>query len=90
MGSTVLRSDRIAGTAQAACDAPQQIIKLPKTERELPQWETAIEVLMLVGDHAVPMIPHIAMMKALHRHKPKAAPEPRRKRAKVYKVIRGS
>jgi hypothetical protein len=24
---------------------------LPKAERELPQWETAIEWLMLVGDH---------------------------------------
>jgi len=36
------------------------------------------------------MMPHIALMKALHRHKPKAAAAPRRKAAKVYKVIRGS
>jgi hypothetical protein len=30
---------------------PQYIIKLPKAERELPEWETAIEWLMLVGEH---------------------------------------
>jgi hypothetical protein len=54
-------------------DAAQYIIKLPKAERELPQSETAIEVLMLVGDHGGdPMLPHIAMMQALHRDKPKA------------------
>jgi hypothetical protein len=34
------------------------------------------------------MIPHIGMMQALHRHEPKAAPSPRQKRAKAYKVIR--
>ena len=32
-------------------DAAQYIIKLPKAERELPEWETAIEWLMLVGEH---------------------------------------
>jgi hypothetical protein len=35
-----------------------------------------------------PMFPHIAMMQALHRHEPKAVPAPRRKRAKVYKIVR--
>jgi hypothetical protein len=70
-------------------DAAQYIIGLPKAERELPQWETAIEVLMLVGEHGGdPMLPHIAMMKALHRDRPRAASAPRRKAAKVYKVIR--
>jgi hypothetical protein len=49
----------------------------------------AIEVLMLVGEHGGnPMMPHIAMMKALHRHRPKAAAAPRRKRTKVYKIVR--
>ena len=32
-------------------DAGQYNIKLPKAERELAQWETAIECLMLVGEH---------------------------------------
>jgi hypothetical protein len=70
-------------------DAAQHIIKLPKAERELPQWETAVEWLMLVGEHGSdPMVPRIAMMKALLRHEPKPAPAPRRKRAKAYKLIR--
>jgi hypothetical protein len=61
-------------------DAAQYIIELPKAERELPQWEIAIEWLMLVGEHGGdPMVPRIAMMKALQRHEPKAAPAPRRK-----------
>ena len=44
---------------------------------------------MLVGEHGNdPMVPRIAMMKALLRHEPKAAPASRRKRAKAYKLIR--
>jgi hypothetical protein len=70
-------------------DAATYITGLPKKESALPEWQTAIEVLMLVGDRGGdPMMPHIAMMKALHRHKPTAAPAPRRKRAKVYKIVR--
>jgi hypothetical protein len=39
-----------------------------------------------------PVMAHIAMMQALHRDKPKgqvkAESTPRRKRAKVYKIVR--
>ena len=35
-----------------------------------------------------PMMANIAMMPALNKHKPKAAPVPRRKRAKGYRIIR--
>jgi hypothetical protein len=67
--------------------AAQYIIKLPKAQRELPQWETAIECLMLVGEHGGnPMMAHIA--NALHWHKPKAAPAPRRRTAKVDRFVR--
>jgi hypothetical protein len=59
-------------------DAAQYIIKLTKAERDLPQWETAIEVLMLIGERGGdPMMANIAMMQALHRDEPKSAPEPR-------------
>jgi hypothetical protein len=45
-----------------------------------------LECLMLVGEHGGdPMLPHIAMMKALQRHEPKASSAPRRKRAKEFK-----
>jgi hypothetical protein len=65
------------------CGVARYIIKLPKAERELPHWETAIECLMLVGEHGGdPMVPRIAMMKALPWHEPKATSAPRRKRAK--------
>jgi hypothetical protein len=51
--------------------------------------ETAIECLMLVGEHGGdPMMPRIATMKRLRRHEPKAAPVRRRKRARAYKIVR--
>jgi hypothetical protein len=34
------------------------------------------------------MMARIAVMNTLQRHEPKAAPAPRRKRAKAYKIIR--
>jgi hypothetical protein len=61
----------------------------PKAEQEAPEWQSAAAVLMLVGESGGdPMMARIAMMKALHRDEPKAVPAPRRKRAKVYKVVR--
>jgi len=36
------------------------------------------------------MFARIGVMRALHRHEPKPAQAPRRKRAKVYKVVRSS
>jgi hypothetical protein len=50
---------------------------------------TAVEILMLIGERGGdPMMAHIAMMRALHRHQPKAEPVPRRKRAKKFATIR--
>jgi hypothetical protein len=54
MGSTVLRSIELPGQRKPLVtlrDAAEYIIKLPKADRELPQWETVIEVLMLIGEH---------------------------------------
>jgi hypothetical protein len=49
-------------------DAADYITKLPKSESDLPEWQTAIEVLMLCsrGGHA--MMARIGVMKALNRH----------------------
>jgi hypothetical protein len=93
LGSTVFRSDHIAGPETASLvtlrDAAKYIVKLPKAEQQATPWQTAAEVLMLVGEHGGdPMMAHIGMMRALHRHGPKAAPVPRRKRAKVYRMVR--
>jgi hypothetical protein len=57
MGSTVFRSDQIA-EPETVGDAAQYIMDLPKAEHRLPHWVTAIEWLMLVGDHSGdPMAP---------------------------------
>jgi hypothetical protein len=55
-------------------DAAQYIMKLPKVEQRAMPWQTAAEVLMLIGERGGdPMMAHIAMMQALQRHEPKAA-----------------
>jgi len=70
-------------------DAANYIVKLPKAEQHASQWQTAAEVLILIGQRGGdPMMAHIAMMRALHRHKPKAASVPRRKRVKACRIIR--
>jgi hypothetical protein len=70
-------------------DAALYITKLPKAEQQTPEWQTAAEVLILIGERGGdPMIPHIAMMRALNKHKPKAAPAPRRKSVKTYRIVR--
>ena len=70
-------------------DAAQYIIKLPKAERDAEEWQAAMQALMLVVEQNGPtMFARIGVMRALHRHEPKAAPAPRRKGAKVYKVDR--
>jgi hypothetical protein len=70
-------------------DAAKYIVKLPKAEQQSPEkWQTAAEVLMLIGEHGDPMMATIAMMRALRRHKPKPTSPPRRKKAKTYKIVR--
>jgi hypothetical protein len=70
-------------------DAANYIVKLSKAEQQAPEWQTAVEILMLIGERGGdPMMAHIAMMRALHRYEPKAVGVPRRKRAKAYRIIR--
>ena len=70
-------------------DAAQYISKLPKAEHDAEEWQAAMQALMLVVEQNGPtMFARIGVMRALHRDKPNAAPAPRRKRAKVYKVDR--
>ena len=49
-------------------DAADYITKLPKNESALPEWQTAIEVLMLCSRAGDPMLARIGVMKALSRH----------------------
>lgn len=44
------------------------ITKLPKKESDLPEWQTAIEVLLLCSRGGPTMMARIGVMKALNRH----------------------
>jgi hypothetical protein len=49
-------------------DAASYITDLPKTESALPEWQAAIEALMLVVEHGGPtMFARIGVMRALNR-----------------------
>jgi hypothetical protein len=51
-------------------DAASNITSLPKAERR-PHWRTATELLIIIAEHGGdPMMARIAIMRALHRHKP--------------------
>src|SRR5882672_3503456 len=49
-------------------DAADYITSLPKKESDLPEWQTAIEVLLLVSRGSPTMMARIGVMKALNRH----------------------
>jgi hypothetical protein len=49
-------------------DAADYITSLPKKESALPEWQTAIEVLMLVSRGGPTMMARMGVMKALNRH----------------------
>jgi hypothetical protein len=49
-------------------DAADYITRLPKKESALPEWQTAIEVLMLVSRSGPTMMARMGVMKALNRH----------------------
>jgi hypothetical protein len=49
-------------------DAADYITSLPKKESDLPEWQTAIEVLMLVARNGPTTMARIGVMKALNRH----------------------
>lgn len=50
-------------------DAASYIMKLPKTEHTAPEWEAAMEALILVAESGGPtMLARIGVMRALNRH----------------------
>jgi hypothetical protein len=70
-------------------DAALYITKLPKAEHDAPEWQAAMQALILVAEHDGPtMFAQIGVMRALHRHKSKTATVTRRKRAKAFRIVR--
>jgi hypothetical protein len=49
-------------------DAADYITNLPKKESDLPEWQTAIAVLLLCSRGGPTMMARIGFMKALNRH----------------------
>jgi hypothetical protein len=93
MGSGVFRSNRIAGPKPLLTirDAALYITKLPKAEHDAEEWQTAMEVLLLVVDLGGPtMFARIGVMRALNSSRSAAAPMrgPRKKAARKYRIAR--
>ena len=50
-------------------DAADYIMKLPKAEDSAPEWQAAMEALILVAENGGPtMLARIGVMRALNRH----------------------
>jgi hypothetical protein len=50
-------------------EAALYITKLPKAEHNAPEWQAAMEALILVAEHNGPtMMARIGVMRALNRH----------------------
>ena len=70
-------------------DAAEYITALPKAEHDSADWQVAKEVLLLVAERDGPeMLARIAVAKALNRHQATPMPAPRRKPAKVFRIVR--
>jgi hypothetical protein len=49
-------------------DAGNYITKLPKAEHSAPEWQAAMEALMIVARGGPTIFARISMMRALNRH----------------------
>jgi hypothetical protein len=69
-------------------DAGEFIQSLPKATHERPEWEEAVDALLLVVEHGGDtMLVRASIMRALNAGKP-IDPQPRRKRAKNHTIAR--
>jgi hypothetical protein len=69
-------------------DAANFIRALPKAKRDAAHWIVAMETLVLVAErNGAELLARIAMRMALNGGKP-PAPEPRRKPARKFRVVR--
>lgn len=77
------------GPLRTLREAGEYIASLPKAQQQLPHWQAAAEALMLVAERGGPtMFARIGMMRALNHGKPSPEIEPRRRKARVFTVIR--
>jgi hypothetical protein len=68
--------------------AGEYIAALPATEQHEQRWRTATACLLAAAERGgIVMLADIAMRKALNYGRAPPKPEPRKKRARVYRVI---
>jgi len=69
-------------------DAGHFVAALPKAKHNRPEWRLAAAMLMQAADEGgIVMLADIAMRRALNADGIPVQPEPRRKRAKTYRVV---
>jgi hypothetical protein len=70
-------------------EAGDFIIALPEREHGLAHWQTAMRCLIDAAEHGgITMMAEIAMRRALSHGRPRPAPEPRKKAAKKFRLVR--
>ena len=70
------------------CHAALYITKLPKAEHDAPEWQAAMQALLLIAERNGPtMLARIGKMRAINRLETKPTRGPR-KRAKAYRIVR--
>ncbi len=69
--------------------AGEYIAALPAGEQRQAHWQMAVQMLLMAAEGRGPlMFAHIGMLRALHHGEPPRTPEPRRKPAKKYRLVR--
>lgn len=70
-------------------DAAEYITKLPKAEHEAPEWQTAMEALLLVAEHGSPtMLARIGVVHALNGHRKPVAQSRKKRARREYRIVR--
>lgn len=70
-------------------DAGNYIDALSQAEQKKEHWQAAAHALLLVAESGGDvMLPWTGMLQAMHHGNPAKVKEPRKKRAKVYKIAR--
>jgi hypothetical protein len=70
-------------------DPGTYITKLPKAEHDAPEWQAAMQALLLVAERNGPTtLARIGMMRAINRLETKPTQAPRQRRAKAYRIMR--
>lgn len=80
-----LPDGRVLVTLREAAD---YILKLSKRQTETDHWQLALHCLIEAAEDREPLLhARVAMLKALNHGKPAPISEPRRKRAKSYRIL---